>query len=62
MDAINHLLTLRSYGPKYWLADDVPKNQDEAYWERLDDRLLFYYNATYPGPDMPKENPAANTD
>jgi hypothetical protein len=55
MDAINHLLAMRAYpGGSESLLNDEPKNQDEAYWSHLDERLSFYYGARYPGPEKPE--------
>jgi hypothetical protein len=54
MDAINHLVALRAHPKGAPFPNDLPKNQDEEYWNRVDARWEFYYNADYPGPQMPK--------
>jgi hypothetical protein len=55
MDAINHLVTLRvyPYNPSEMFPDDLPKNQDMDYWDRVAERWAFYENAPYPGPAYP---------
>lgn len=53
LDALNHMLTLRTSSKEHRLANDSPPVRDAAYWGKLDKDLEFYYNAKYPGQELP---------
>lgn len=53
LDALNHMLTLRTNSKEHRLANDSPPVRDAAFWGKLDKELEFYYNAKYPGQELP---------
>ncbi len=53
LDVLNHMLTLRANSKEHRLANDSPQVRDAAYWGKLDKELEFYYNAKYPGQELP---------
>jgi len=53
LDVLNHMLTLRTNSKEHRLANDSPPVRDAAYWGKLDKDLEFYYNAKYPGQELP---------
>lgn len=55
LDAINHMLTLRTNSKKHSIPNDQPPVRDAAYWAKLDKDLEFYYNAKYPGQELAHE-------
>ena len=54
-DALNQMLTLRTSSKQHAIANDSPPVRDAAYWAKLDKELEFYYNAEYPGKELPNE-------
>ncbi len=53
LDALNQMLTLRTSSKQHAIANDSPPVRDAAYWAKLDKDLEFYYDAKYPGQELP---------
>lgn len=53
LDALNQMLTLRTSSREHQIKEDLPAVRDARYWATLDKELEFYYNAEYPGKELP---------
>ena len=55
LDALNKMLTLRASSRHHALPNDSPPVRDAAFWAKLDKDLEFFYQAEYPGKELPDE-------
>lgn len=55
LNALNKMLTLRASSREHALPNDAPPVRDAAFWARLDKGLEFFYEAEYPGEELPDE-------